>query len=329
VLLLFKRNDILGFAILVFVAFLLQLSYFVNPPELAELGNFYTNTFGTFNWLRDLYVSAPRFYLFLSTLFWLGVSIYFKQVIVNLRLVEHRDFVPSIALLLVVSSLPTFMIFSVASLAAVFIFVGLGIILGTPYNKTARSRYLIIGLFFGVAFILYWPFIWVFLAAIIVLLSMRLFVLQEIIALILGMMLPIYLVWTLHFVFTGHMFTLASLALPYSLPVSIQYRVATLVLTAFIIIFSFYGIYISRNTGLGNRVQHIKKWNGVLLFFIISLFAGLGSQIFPSNSFILPLISFSIILCSALLNNLKKYNTFTLYLVLIVVLSLQWVLRFI
>ena len=328
-LLLFKRNDILGFGILVIVAFLLQLSYFVNPPALTELGNFYSNSFGKFNWLRDFYLAAPRFYIFISTLFWIGFSIYFKQVLANLHLAAHRDFIPSVALLLVVSSLPVFLVMSVASWAAFALFVALSMMLGTPYNKTARSRYFIIGSLVGLAMVLYWPYAWIFLAVIIILLSMRIFVLQELVALILGFLFPVYLIWALHYIFTGHVFTYSSIGLHFTLPVSIQYIIATQVFILMLILVSFYGIYISRNGVLGKKVQHIKKWNGVLIFFMASVLVGLGSKIFPSNAFILPAITFSIILCSALINNHKKYNTFTLYIVLITVLSLQWVLRFI
>ncbi len=328
-LLLFKRNDIIGFVILAFVAFLLQISYLFNPPTLSELGNFYTNSFGTFNWLRDFYAAAPRLYILVSTIFWFGFSIYFKKVLISLHLVAHRDFVPSIAVLIVVSSLPIFFVMSVASWAAVILFVALGMMLGTPYNKTARSRYFFIGSLVGLAATLYWPYVWIFLAVLIVLLSMRIFVLQEIIALCIGLFFPAYLIWALHYVFTGIVFTWSSLALDFSLPVAIQYMLASQVFLVFIIILSFYGIYVSRKGKSGNMVQYIKKWNGVLLFFLASILLGLGAAIFPSNAFILPLLSFSIILCSTLINNHKKYNTFTFYLVFIVVLSLQWVLRFI
>jgi len=329
VLLLFRRNDILGFGILAFVAFLLQLAYFVNPPSIGELGNFYSNSFGRFNWLRNFYLASPRIYIFVSTLFWLGFSIYFKQVLVNLHLASRRDFIPSIALLLVVSCLPIFLVMSVASWAAVTFFIALGMILGTSYNKTARSRYFTIGSLIGFGTVLYWPYAWVFLAVILILLSMRIFVIQELLALLLGFLFPLYLIWAVHYIATGNLFTGSSLALHYALPVAIQYKVATLVFIIFFILLTFYGTYVSRMGIIGNKLQHIKKWNGVLLFFFASVLVGLSGKIFPSNAFILPLLSFSIILCSALINNHKKYNTFTFYLVLVVVLSLQWVLRFI
>ena len=279
--------------------------------------------------MRDLYVASPRIYIFMSCIFWLAVSVYFKQVLVNLRLLSHRDFVASVVLILVVSALPPFMILSVASLAGVSLFIALGLILGTPYNKTARSRYFTIGAFIGLSIILYWPCIIVFVAALIILLSIRIFVLQEIVALILGAAFPVYLVWALYYILTGHVFSWSSLAVAFHLPVAIQFKTASQIFIFFIILLSFYGIYISRNNISGNKIQLIKKWNGVLLFFIVSIIAGISTKIFPINVFVITLIPFSIILSSALTNNLKKYNTFTFYFVLIVVLSLQWVLRFV
>jgi len=53
VLLLFKRNDIIGFLVLAVVAFLLRLVFFVNPPQIAALGEFEVTTFGHFAWLRN------------------------------------------------------------------------------------------------------------------------------------------------------------------------------------------------------------------------------------------------------------------------------------
>lgn len=319
----------MGFGILVFVAFVLQIAYFVNPPSVEELGLFYKNTFWSFNWMKNFYIAAPRIYLFVSFIFWLGASVYFKQVLVNLRLVPRRDFVASIALILVVSALPPFVVMSVAAWAALSLFIALGLILGTPYNKTSRSRYFTIGAFIGLSIILHWPCFFVFLAAFIILLSVRIFVLQEIVALILGTLFPIYLVWALHYIFTGQVFHWSNLALDFTLPVAIQFKTASQVFIFFVILLSFYGMYISRNNISGNKIQLIKKWNGVLLFFVTGVLVGLGSQIFPVNIFVIALLPFSIILSSALTNNLKKYNTFTFYFVLIVVLSLQWVLRFI
>ncbi len=328
-LLLFKRNDIPGFAILVFVAFVLRIAYFINPPTLEELGNFYTNSFGVFRWMKNSYLAAPRTYILFSTIFWLGFSIYFKQMLVKLRLVQHRDFVASIVLMLTTAALPPFIIVSVASCAALSLFIALSMILGTPYNQPSRSRYFMIGAFIGIAIILYWPCFLAFIAALIILLSVRIFVLQEIVALILGTLFPLYLVWALHYILIGHFFDWDHLAISYNLPVSIQFRTASQVFIFVVILLSFYGIYISRNNVSGNRIQLIKKWNGVLLFFVISIIIGLSTKVFPVNTFVIALIPFSIILSSALTNNLKKYNTFTFYFVLIVVLSLQWVLRFI
>lgn len=326
-LVLFRRNDVTGFAILVFVTFILRLPYFITPPSIAELGTFYTSSFGPLNWLKDLYQFAPRIYIFLSAIFWLGFSIYFKQVLVNQRLLHHRDFVASVALILSISALPPFMILSVAAISALAIFVALGMILGTQYNRAARSRYFGIGSAIGLAVILYWPSIIVLLAAIIVLLSIRVFVWQELIALLLGFLLPLYLVLTLYYIFTGHFFHTEELALRFSLPVAIDYPMASLVFIIFVILITFYGIYRSRSHIGENRILIVKKWNGVVLFLLAGLITGLSASHFPAHVFVLALVPFSIILSSALTNNHKKYNTFTFYFVLIVVLALQWVLR--
>lgn len=328
-LVLFKRNDIIGFAILIFVAFVLRLPYFITPPTLAELGSFYTTTFGHFVWLKNFYNFSPTLYIFLSTVFWLALSIYFKQVLVNQHLVQHRDFVASIALILTVSTLPPFMIFSVPAIAAGSLFVALSLIMGTQYNKPARARYFGIGSFIGFAMILYWPSVIVFFAALFMLLSIRIFVWQEVLAMLLGVLLPIYLVLSLYFIFSGQWYHTRHLAIAFELPVALNYKLATLLLAVFFVLITFYGIYISRNNSSGNKILLIKKWNGILLFLLAGILTGLCTPLFPSQTFVFALLPFSIILSSALTNNHKKYNTFTFYLVLIVVLALQWIIRFV
>ena len=119
----------------------MRLSFFVNPPDIAELGDFYTNTFGRYNWLRSFYEFSPRLYIFCSTLYWLGFAILFKYLIVNEKLLKYRDYTPAIAFFIVTAALPPFVIFSVAGVAASLLFVALGISLGTVYNTPARSRY--------------------------------------------------------------------------------------------------------------------------------------------------------------------------------------------
>lgn len=328
-LLLFKRNDIVGLFILIFVAFILRLGFFVNPPAVAELGDFYTNTFGRYNWLRDLYVAAPRFYIFLSTFFWLAFSILLKYIVVNEKLVKYRDYVPAIAFFVITSALPPFIIFSVAGLSASLLFVAFSIAIGTAYNKPARSRYFIVGFFVGLATALYWPAGLAFFAMLFILLSIRMFVAQEMLSLFLGTMFPLYLVLTIHYIFTGHFFDIQQIVLDFNLPIAVAYKVGTLIFSLIVILLTFYGLYISRNKIVENKIQIIKKWSGVVLYLILSLIIGITAPSFPGNSFIFVLIPFSIILSSALVNNLKKYNTFTFYFVLIAVLALQWVLRFI
>jgi hypothetical protein len=296
---------------------------------MEVLGNFYMSSFGSFDWMKTWYSDYPRLYIFFSFLCWLGMSIYGKQVIVNLKLVPHRNFVPSIAILLSVFSMPMFFVLSVSGLAAISMFIALGLTLATPYNKTARSRYFLIGSCIGIGSILYFPYCGMFLAAFIILLSMRLFIWQEVLALCFGALFPIYLVFMLHYIFIGEVFALSELALSFSLPSVIHMKPASILLLVTALAIVVYGILISRKGISGNKVQLIKKWNGLLVFFVFSIIVGLLTAIFPSYALILPTLCFSIILSSALINNYQKYNTFTFYLILLVMLSLQWVVRFI
>lgn len=327
-LLLFKRNDIIGFLVLAVVAFLLRLVFFVNPPQIAALGEFEVTTFGHFAWLRNWYLNSSFTFLVLSTIVWLLFSIYFKQSVADEKFLSRRDFMPAFALILITASLPQFIILSAPLFSAFFVYLSFSFAIGTPYNKAAHSRYFNIGFFMGVAIVFYWPAIIAIPAILIILLGMRLFVLQEILAYFFGILLPLYLIFSLYYVFVGKTISYADLALKLHLPVSWTHVSATILLIALLILVTFYGLYISRNNMADNKIQLIKRWNSLVIYLVVSILIGFTTTTFPGNAFVFVLIPFSIILSSALTNNLSKYNTFTFYLVLIAVLSVQWVLRF-
>lgn len=326
-LLLFKRNDFITFFILLVLAFALRLPYFIDPPAIDSLGNFYTSTFFSWTGLKNLYASSPRVYFFLSTLFWLFFSVYFKYVLINEKLFSEKNFISAMALVLFTAALPQFSVFSIQALSALLLFIAFAQTIRTQTNMNASTHYLLIGVLLGLSVMLYWPSIMFILAAFWILLSLRLFVAQEAISFLVGLILPFYLSISLYYIFTGHTNFLSNIQFGLSFPNKLVQTKASVVLTVLSIFILLYGLYVSRNGIKDARLLLIKRWNAVGVYFFVSALIGSLAVVFPAVTWIYTIIPFSIILGSALSNNLKKYNTFTFYLVLLIVLSIQWFIR--
>ncbi len=327
-LLLFKRNDFPAFFILVFFTFLVRLVYFIEVPSVEDLGLFYQSSFYNWDWLLAFYKWSPRFYLLLSTLFWLIFATYFKYVIVSEKLIGKKSFIPAMAFILFASVLPSFVIFSVQALSALLLFIAFAQSIRTQYNLKSASHYFIIGLLVGLAALLYWPSTLFILAIFWFLLSMRIFVLQEYVSLLLGFVLPLYLFVSLYYVLVGEFFWGKLLSLTLMFPIQLINNWSVMLLSVLSIFILLYGLFLARRGITDNKLLVTKKWNAVTVYFIFGSIIGAVSIVFPSVSWIFSIIPFSIILSSALSNNLKKYNTFTFYLVMLSVLGIQWLIRF-
>lgn len=326
-LVLFQRNDLSSFLILVFFVFALRLPYFLLPIDVAVLGDFYTSGVFSFNFLKDWYVASPKIYLFISTLIWILFAIYIKSVVVQERLLSRKDFVSAMAFVLLTSALPQFVILSVHSISVMLVFVAFARIISTQYNQSARAHYFFIGFILGIAFCVHWSNILFLMCAIWILLRLRIFVIQEFIALLLGFMLPVYLLTGLQYVISGE-FKFASLFnMNIVLPTSIAHPWAVAVLMLLCMALGVIGIMLYRNNKTENKLQLTKKWNAILVYLFFAILVGSFSQTFPESNWVHALVPLSIILSSAYTNNRKKYNTFTFYLSILAVLSIQWVLR--
>jgi hypothetical protein len=316
------------FFILVFFTFLVRLVYFIEVPSLDSLGVFYQSSFFTWDGLLAFYKWSPRLYLFLSTLFWLFFATYFKYVIISEKLIGKKSFIPAMSFILFASALPSFVLVSVQSLSAVLLFIAFAQAIRTQYNLKSATHYFIIGLMVGGSALLYWPSALFFLAIVWFLLSMRIFVMQEYVSLLLGFLLPLYLFGTLYYIFVGAFFWNKLSTLPLMFPTSLSSNWSVIVLSILCIFILLYGLFLAKRGITDNKLLITKKWSAVTVYFIIGSIIGAVSMVFPSVSWIYSIIPFSIILSSALSNNLKKYNTFTFYLVMLAVLGVQWLIRF-
>jgi len=327
VLVLFQRNDLSSFLILVFFVFALRLPYFLLPIDVSVLGDFYTSGVFSFHFLKDWYIAAPKIYLFLSTVVWILFAVYIKSVVVKERLLSRKDFVSAMAFVLLTSALPQFVIISVHSIAVFLVFIAFSRIISTQYNRSARAHYFFIGFILGLAFCVHWSNALFLLSSLWILLRLRIFVVQEYAALLIGFLLPIYLLTGLQYVIDGQFKFFSLFNMNIVLPTSITHPWAVAVLMLLCLILGAAGILLYRNNKSENKLQLTKKWNALLVYLFFAVLVGCFSRTFPESNWVHALLPLSIILSSAYTNNRKKYNTFTFYLSILAVLSIQWVLR--
>ena len=98
------------------------------------------------------------------------------------------------------------------------------------------------------------------------------------------------------------------------------------ILTVVSISMLVYGLFLVNQAGIKNAISVRKKWNGVVLYLFFACLIGVFSKVFPGVPWILTIAPISIILSQTFLNNKEKYNTFTFYFLIMVVILVQWVL---
>jgi len=327
VLLLFQRNDITGFFLLVFFAFALRFPYFFLHVPIEDLGLFYSGGMFPFDFLKNWYASYPLLYMFVSTVIWIFFAIYIKSIVLQEKLLQGKDFVAGMSVLLISSALPQLSIFSTHMLSAMLIFWAFARIISTQYNLKAQAHYFYIGFILGFAVIVHWTAIIFFPAAIWILLRIRLFVVRELAALVAGFVLPLYLMVGLQYVVSGKIEILTLFQAKVILPAAIQSAPAVLTLGLLIVLGSLVGISLYPRNKLENRMSLNRKWNAIILYAVFGLILSTQSLTWPGVPLVYFLAPFGIILGSAFSNNKRKYNTFTFYLAVLTVLSIQWVIR--
>lgn len=327
-LIIFKRNDLLTVNVLIVFTILMRMAYFYHLPSAEELGFFYKSNFFIWYGLKNFYIQQPNFFWILSTLFWLLVALYFKYEMIKHKLVAQKNFIPAMSFLLIGSAVPQYAIFSLQAISALFVFISIMHLLSQAQSKNAIGALFFSGMFLGCGIFLYWHNIIFLIPATLILINTRLTSSKEFVALLLGCALPFYLFFTLHYVIGNYKIYNPFLIFPLQLPKLLYHIYVPILLTTIGVVVVFYGIFLAKTQRSYALIQFTKNWNSVLQYFLFSLLAVVFTSIFPNAAWTLMLFPFSIILSSSFINNTKKYNTFTFYLILLSVLALQWVIRF-
>jgi hypothetical protein len=325
VLALFRQNTIATVAALLLFALLLTVHALGHLPAAAELGSFHRGLFFTWDWMPLAFAAAPKTYIVLSAGFHLLLGLYANFLVNREKFYSRKTYLTALCYLLLGAMLPVFRVFSVQSLAALFLLMALArtfTLTGTPYPR--RSAY-DIGFLVGLAVLCYFPSVVFLFLFPFVMMRFRTIMLQDLVAGILGILSPLYFAAALLYL-SGKGELVLQPFLHLFLPVQTIRFPLFAALTLGSLVWLFYALYLVRKVAPRQPLLVRRKFSTLSLFFFFSVLAGLFAPVFPSAAWVLVLPSFSILLSLTLQQQSEKYNTFTLLLVLALLVAVQWLL---
>ncbi len=326
VLRIFKQNDISSAFALVFMTFLLKAKYILHPPALATIEHFNRGMLFSFPRLESFYSTHPSLYVFCTVCLLLVFSIYFNSVVNREKFLQRSSYLPAMSFLLFSSFAPELNVFSTAFIANIILFIAFSKTMQLYHISKPRRACFDIGMLVSAAALFYFPSILFFFLFLALLLLLRPFSLEENMAYVLGALTPIYLGLSVVYI-SGNWHQLHELVyLNLTPPIKTMPVAPLIILTIISISMLVYGLFLVNQAGIKNAISVRKKWNGVVLYLFFGCVIGIFSKAFPGVPWILSITPISIILSQTFLNNKEKYNTFTFYFLILVVMLVEWVL---
>jgi len=321
----FKQNTIATAAALVFLTVVTKLKAILHPVPIAQLGDFYRGLFFEWTWMKRSYLAHPSLYTLCSVLFVLLTALYINMVVNREKFYTRKSYLPALSFVLLTSMLPVLNVFSFEAIAGCFLFMAAAKTLSLGSGSHPRRAAFDVGFFLGMAMLFYFPSVLFFLLFPFLLMLFRPLILQELVAWFMGVLAPLYLMAAWLFV-NGQWAQVRQAFLHISLPVELISLPVFSVMTLSSVILLFYSLYLIAQTASRHAMVIRKKWNLVSLYLLFALFIGCFSPVFPSTPWFIAMIPFSIILSYAFQQTKEKYNTFTLYFLLAVLVTVQWLL---
>lgn len=320
---LFRQNNIATLAALLLLALLLTIPALCHLPAATDLSNFHRGLFFTWEWMPLAFAAAPKTYIILSAGFHLLLGLYANFVVNREKFFARKTYLTALCYLLLGAMLPVFRVFSVQSFAALFLLMALArtfTLTGTPFPR--RSAY-DIGFLVGLAVLFYFPSICFLLLFPFVMMRFRTIMLQDLAAGILGVFSPVYFAAAWLYL-SGKGEQVLKPFLHLFLPVQTIRFPLFVAFTLGSLVWFFYALYLVRKVAPRQAQLTRRKFSTLILFFFFSVWAGLFAPVFPSTTWVLVLPSFSMLLSLTLQQQSEKYNTFTLLLLLALLLAVQW-----
>lgn len=317
----FKRNDIGTAFLLVFVCVVLKIKYILSPPAFKEIDDLHIGLVFAFPSWKQFYLQHPSVYVFFSICCLFAFALYLNYVANKEKLFPRKSFLPALSFLVFTSFLPVLHIFSVLFIANMLLFVAFAKTLELPNSAHPQRLCFDIGLYVSLASLFYFPSILLFFLFLALLLFFRPFKLQENIAYLLGIVTPIYFLLSI-------LYLSDSKAVPFlhlTPPIASTHSGKLLLISLVSMVLLVYGLFLTNQNGFKNPIIVRKKWNAVVLYLFFMMLIGVLSRTFPGLPWLLIFAPFSILLSQTFLHNKEKYNTFTFYFLILLILIVQWV----
>jgi hypothetical protein len=320
---LLRRNDIIGVIVLVILGFVLNLKLIIYPPNVEQLLHFHETSFGALGNLKSFYFHYPSLYSFLSVVVLLIFSFVFNYIINREQFYKFKSYLPALALILFTSYFPINVVFSTIHIASALLFISIHNILNLTRTNAPRRSLYNIGIMLAIASYYYFPIVLFVPVCFLIIFLVRSLVLQEIVALLLGFITIIFLFYNIQYIFNNATPSVLHITKGIYLPVKGLKNIHTIIgvlITMYAICTSF--ILIQRPANYPIQIK--KKWTAVSVYMIIAILVGMLSAFFIGISWIVAILPISIILSMCFQHRIEKYNNFTLSILIILILTVQW-----
>ncbi len=315
----------MAFGAVILLAFSLNFHTLIHTPNPASVINFKESSLGTWQWLYTFYNTHTFIFLGLSLVVHILLAIYINAIINREQFYKHKNTLPALCYVLYLGLFPDSFLFSIPLLSASILFISFILLMNLSKMQYPRRTILNIGIAIGISILIYFPSLFFIIAFLLTILILRAIVLEEIIALLIGMCIPVLFFIGLQYSFGSterSCFAWKSLII---LPTKGLQKSSVIEIS--ILLISLLYAYMLVQKPANYPIQLKKKWTALSIYAFVAVLVGLLSTYVFANTWIIALIPFSIILSMCFFHKQEIYNNFTFYLLLLLILIKQWVFK--
>ena len=320
-----KRSDASSYILLLLLIVAIKLHLFIHPPRWSVLEGMQEATLFNWKWMRAFYLHSPRSWLLISTILQLVFAWYMNLTLVKHKLFQQKSLLPVLILMGYSAMIPSANVLTMPFLSGIFGFIAFAKSMDLYQVQDSRGTVYTVGWLASLAAIFYFPAIVFFLLFLIIILILRSANLRDIVTFVLGYLTPVYFAWGITYLVSNQT-SRQVWNIQLALPVQVSNFLYFGTISFLSLMYFVYALYLNSNAGYRIPIGVKKKWNTVFWYFSIAALSGVWAIVFPSFTWVIAVIPFSIILCQCFLNNQEKYNTFAFYLFLLAVFGIQWFL---
>ena len=321
----FRTNNISAYVALLLLAFVGKLRFLLHP-DLIQIDSYaFRGLFFNMYGLQTFMETHRGWYLFLSVLVHFAFALYLNASVIRQKMYAQKNHFTALCFLLITGFLPQFTYFSGAFLANFFLLVAFSTVLQVSHVSLPRRSCFNIGLLIGLAVCFYFPAILFLPVFLLFVWLLRPFVLQELVAGLLGFLTPFYFAAGLLYLQGKKLALSAQLHFQLSLPAKLTDRTPTLIFAAVCVLMLIYSLYVSGQYSFKQAILVKKKWRLVNAYLFFALVSVIFSPVFPHTYLIVALTPFCILLSQSMHNRKENMNIFTFFFLLLSLLCTQWI----